>query len=161
MAVQVDLEAPIVPDEGLGGLLLRRPLTDYWHLLPLPHGSKRAENFLASEIEARYRVASGAIDICVDVRNGRVFKLLARPGYRGVLFGRITVGMSVAEAMRLDARLHYDEREECILCRGVRGLSLDVPEIDPPPHLVPGMSVASINVYVHEVDTPDFARGAW
>lgn len=160
-AVSIDLDAEIVPDDGLGGLRLRTRLCDLQDLLNGLGQTRRGSYELVTPFEARYRLLDGEIEAAVDFRNGKIFKLIACSGYRGRLFGRIAVGMPVREAMLLEPRLYYSEPEELILCRGVEGLAIDVPETDPPPDLVPDLAIEAISVYAREVSTAAGAEGRW
>src|SRR5689334_12872051 len=87
------LDADIVPNQGLGGLRLRVSLAEIQELVPTwePPGERSYE--LVRPFEARYKLANGVIEIGVDVRNGKIFKLIANRGYDGILFGKIRVGM--------------------------------------------------------------------
>ena len=154
MVATLDLQvnAPILPNEGLGGLKLRIPVTEIQDRLlaafiaSLPKNDWHA---LAGLFEARYRL--GPVEIAIDVRNGKIFRLSAYEGYRGRLFGKISVGMKVSDAIALDPRLYYDEAEELLLVRGCVGVSLDVPEVDPDPAAVPAYPIVAISVYAEEV----------
>jgi hypothetical protein len=122
----------IAPNEGLGGLKLRTPLKELEHLLwafDVKRGEARDWYYLDTLYEAKYDI--GPVIIGVDVRNGKVFKLIAQEGYAGKLFGAIEVGMNVGEAMSLEPRLFYDEVEEGLYVRGCAGVTLDVAERPP------------------------------
>jgi hypothetical protein len=155
----IQLDAPIVPDQGLGGVLLRTRVREIQDILVFP--GKNAKFRLVSLFEARYSLADGAIEIAVDVRNSKIFKLMARSGYQGLLFDKIRVGLTVREAMALVPALYYDETEEMILCKGYPGVSLDVLEVDPSPERVPDMTIDSINVFASEIAALDGQEGAW
>jgi len=107
---------------------------------------------MASPFEARYSFGDGSVQAAVDVRNGRIFKLIASKSYQGG-FGAIHLGMLVSDAMLADPRLHYSEAEECILCRGVSGITVNVPVIDPDPSEVPALRISDITVYAVEIET--------
>jgi hypothetical protein len=154
-------DAPIVPDWGLGGLTLRTRMLDvqdlFYGLGLYSKGSYR----LVTPFEARYRLEEHRIEIAIDVRNGKIFKLMAIEGYSGLLFGGVAVGMLVREATDLVPDLYYSEADEGILCRGVAGLFIDISETDPPPELVPSLSITSISVEVRELETGAAERGEW
>ena len=116
---------------------------------------------LASPFEAKYKFEKEGVVICVDVRNGKIYQLTAISGYKGLLLGKIHVGMKVADAMMVEPGLYYDEPNEVIFCKGHPGLAIDVPEIDPPPELVPKMVIQAINVYAEEAFKPIGNRGLW
>lgn len=157
----IDANAPILPSAELGGVIVGSPLRDYNDLLlPLAHTGKIGFS-LRSMFEASYRLASGTVEIVVDVRNGKVFRITAHSGYHGKLFGAIHVGMPVAAAMEIEPALYYDEAEELIFCRDVPGVSLDVSEIDPPPERVKELEIIAISVFAPVIETSAGQRGDW
>ena len=162
-SVKLQNDADIVPNTSLGGLTVRTRLLDIQELIM----DRLLSHKVSFEIDpytpfsAVYSFHDIAIDVAVDVRNGKIYKISAIEGYTGTLFGKIRVGMPVSEAMQLEPRLYYHEGEELILCREVDGLSIDVPEIDPPTELVPTMNIHAISVYAEEVHTLQGNRGEW
>lgn len=158
---ELQFDAAIVPNHGLGGLMLRSNIRDFEPLLTGIGAWKEGSLYLASPFEARYRLGKGEVEIAVDVRNGKIFKLIAGAGYKGKLFDKITVGMRVRDALEVEPRLFYDEAEEAILCRDVQGVTVDVPEIDPPLNLVPEMNIHSISVFANEILTLQGQQGTW
>ncbi|MDY7077478.1 MAG: hypothetical protein SXV54_11205 [Chloroflexota bacterium] len=162
---QLQIDAPIIPNQSLGGLGLRTSIVEIQDVvmeLQIEHlTSKRKLFSLPSPFEAKYEFENEKVTVCVDVRNGKIYQLTALPGYMGLLFDKIYVGMRVADAMALEPDLYYDEATEIIRCKGCPGLAIDVPEIDPPPELVPRMAIHAINVYAKEAFTPTGNRGQW
>jgi len=170
MNTQISIDAEIVPNESLGGLTIRAKLTDIQELITQrwvqevsqkPAEQKEAAFQMQGPFVARYLLEDRAIEVFVDVRNGKIFQLTAKSGYQGTLFGVIRVGMSVSEAMTLEPRLYYDEGQELIMCKGVNGLAIDIPDTDPPPELVPTMNIFAISVYADEIDTIHGQDGDW
>lgn len=159
--LSVDLDAEIIPNHSLGGLELRTRIGEVSQFILSLVNKREALFELAYPFEARYKLAERAVEIAVDVQNGKIFKLIAGRGYRGMLFERIRAGMLVAEAMAIEPRLYYSEAEEGILCRGVEGLFIDIPEVDPPPELVPTMIISAISVFVAEARTASGFQGNW
>lgn len=144
---------PILPNQSLGGIALRQPIEALEHLLnQIP---TRYIDTSWCEIyppwEVRYLL--GPIAVATDVRNGRIFKLLALPGYKGALFGTIRVGMIIQEVQALEPRLYFEGASETFLIAGCPGVALDISEIDPDPHKLPEMPISAISVYA--VETPN------
>lgn len=110
---------------------------------------------------ARYTFYGGALHMDVDIRNGKILRLIAGAGYSGRLFDTIEVGMLVRDAMAQEPRLYYDEARAVILCNSCAGVTLDIPAYDPPPELVPDMLISAISVHIAEVETADANRGLW
>jgi hypothetical protein len=155
------LDAPIVPNVGLGGLVLRTKLSDIQDLVRGVGLYKAGQAELIAPFEARYSLGIGEVEVCVDIRNGKVFKLIAGRGYQGSLLEKIAVGMKVQEAMTFVPELYYDEREEGIFLKGYPGVQVDVPEIDPLPKSVPEMQIKAICVFISEIDSPEGRAGTW
>jgi len=151
---------PIVPNHSLGGLRLRTHLSDLAELIRGLGVTSPGSYEMASPFEARYSFGDGSVQAAVDVRNGRIFKLIASKSYHG-RFGAIHLGMLVRDAMLTDPRLYYSESEECILCRGVSGITLNVPVIDPDPSHVPELPISDITVYAVEIETLEGQDGHW
>jgi hypothetical protein len=157
----LDIYAPIIPNASLGGFQLRVPVRSIQELLDGLGVIKEGSFQLVAPFEARYQLAEGAVEMAVDVRNGKIFKLIANAGYKGTLFGRIMVGMRVKEAIGIEPRLYYDQAEQFIYCEGVSGLAIDVPVIDPFPREVPDLIISSIAVYAREIATLQGQDGDW
>jgi len=84
---EVDIEAPILPGVGLGGYRVGIRLAEIQesvHGLGLTlQGSIRVVQYF----EARYILGRGEVQIGVDIRVGKVFKVIAGPGYLGAFDG--------------------------------------------------------------------------
>jgi hypothetical protein len=63
--------------------------------------------------------------------------------------------------MALDDRWYYDEAEDLMFCKNVKGVSLTLSEDDPYLHEVPNLIIQSISVYAHEIETLEGDDGAW
>jgi hypothetical protein len=160
----VHIDAPILPNQALGGIELRTSLLDIQDMLLAQY--VRLVSVLDHTwygmyhlFEARYHI--GPVSIAVDVRNGKIFKLIAHEGYQGKLFGTIAVGMRVQDALDLEPRLYFDEAEGLILCQGVDGVVIDVDEDDPDPAMVPSKFIHAISVEATEVWTRPGFEGSW
>lgn len=152
--INLDNNAEIKPNIGLGGINLRCNIYVIESLI-----TSNGEKVGISEI--RYQFGSGQVLAGIDSRNNKVFKLTALNGYTGKLFGKIYVGMKVRDAFNLEPSLYYDEAEELILCNGVLGVSIEVPEVDPLPSEVADMTIYSISVYADETRTLRGQEGNW
>jgi hypothetical protein len=150
--LRLTLDESIMPSEGLGGLRLRTHITALDDLLERVYiGKLTGDRWyeLVNLYEARYDL--GAVQVGVDVRNGKIFKLTASEGYNGLLFGKIWVGMSVTEAMAAEPLLYYDEVEEGLYVRDCPGVVLDIAEIDPRPDEVASYPIVGISVFAPEI----------
>jgi hypothetical protein len=159
--VRLDLHAPIVPGRGLGGLELRARILD---LQPYFLGlgvTRQGAYALISPFDASYRLGCSAVEVVVDVRNGKVSRLTAHGGYRGRVLGDVAVGDNLGAALARHPHLFYDEGEALVLSRDVEGLSMDVEADDPPPGAVAGMAIHAISVYAPEIMTTAGQEGRW
>ncbi len=159
--MQVDLHADITPALGLGGFRVGALIREFSTLVSALDLRHEVAYELVSLYEARYRLGAGAIEVVVDVRNGKIARVTAYEGYRGVLFGAIRPGMTAREVMQHESRLHYNEAESLILCRGVDGISLDVAESDPDPERVPELTIMAVSVFSPALNTAAGQRGDW
>lgn len=158
--MEISIREPIIPNESLGGLRLRIHISEITKLVIGLGMASSGSYEMASPFEARYLFGDGSVKAAVDVRNGRIFKLIASKSYQG-RFGKIHIGMLVRDALLADPRLYYSEAEESILCRGVSGIRLDVPVVDPYPSEVPAMQISAISVYAIEIETKQGQDGNW
>jgi hypothetical protein len=125
-------------------------------------GVWRPGNFrLVSPFEARYSLEDGSVEFAVDVRNGKIFKVIAQAGYEGKLFGGISVGMPVSDATDMDPRMYYDEASELLLLRDVPGVCLEVPLDDPTPEEAMRLTICAISVFAPEIETAAGLTGNW
>lgn len=161
MATDLSIYADIVPDRGLGNLALRTHISKLYDLISGLGQWKEGSCNLISPYEAIFRPGKGEIEISVDIRNGKVFKLTASDGYKGKLFGQIGVGMNIGQLISSFPDFYYYEAEEYIACKGVSGIALSISETDPPLEKLPYLSVSAISVYVREMDTIQGQKGEW
>ncbi len=160
-SIRLQIDAEIIPATSLGGFTLGTPVRDIQELITGLGVWKAGSYQLVLPFEARYTFGEGTIALSVDVRNGKIFKIIAGVGYKGLLFNKIAPGILVGQAMQLEPRLYYSEAEEVILCKGISGLTLNVAEIDPPAHLVPNLAISAISVIAEEAFTASGQAGYW
>jgi hypothetical protein len=159
--MKIDLFGAIVPNESLGGLRLRTYVSEISDLVVGLGVSKIGAYELKSPFEARYYFDDSSVQCSVDIRNGKIFKLIATNNYKGMFEQKIQVGMLVHNAISLDPRIYYSEPEECLFCSGVQGILLSLPIIDPDPFAVSSLRISSIVVYAIEIETSIGQEGNW
>ena len=143
----VDTNLPIVPGKGLGGIELRRNIGDYDRLLQcFPADMEWQLDF---PYYAFYTLPC-SIGIGVDIRNGMVSRITALAGYRGMLEGKIHVGMRFHEAYALDPQLYYDESLHEVRSRSVPGVALLPPDSDTDPKGLPSQPIVGISIFAFE-----------
>lgn len=143
----LEIDEPILPAVGLGGLRIGDPVISLERLLNrLPDRFTGLEWALYIPLwELRFKL--GQVDSGVDIRSGRIFKLIARQGYRGELFDCLRVGMTVSQARQFKPELQFDEPSSCYVFPGCPGLAIDVGIDDPDPSVAEFMPIAAISVY--------------
>lgn len=161
---QLDIESPIVPSEGLGGLLLGSSLLDS-NLQDMIYDYtiiKGGTFSMRSPFVAHYLLVDSLIGIRVDVRNGKIFQLTAYKGYKGKLLNLISPDMPVFEIKELVPSLYYDEFNEQFAFRDFPGVSFDLPE-EPFSNFQPtlDMKITAINIFDTRIDTPQGMQGFW
>ncbi|MDX2074914.1 MAG: hypothetical protein SFZ02_00665 [bacterium] len=157
------LDEPIIPAKSLGGINLGEKIiqADLQEMIKHQSLLKPEIYTLVSPFQVRYTLENSSIYVSVDVRNGKIFHLVALEGYTGKLFDKITVGMKIGDAMKLVPDLYYDEAQEQVLCKDILGIAIDPPEVDPPPDLVPDMVISAINIFVPQIATLRGHQGFW
>jgi hypothetical protein len=88
-----------------------------------------------------------AIDVCIDVRDGRVISVSALAAYRGALFGGIRAGMTFVDAAQIEPRPYYDEVGDEVRVRECSGIALQFVEDDPFPEQVPQLTIVEIQAF--------------
>lgn len=142
----VDLNAPIVPWEGMGGIKLYSNISCFYsgikHLMKDPT--------VVGKFLIKYEI-DDSVDLWFNILNGKLFKITALKNYKGKLLGRIFIGMHIDEVLRIEPSFVYDDFEE-VYC-SPKGIFI---ETDPVKH-----TVLWISVYIKELDNEDFERGNW
>lgn len=142
----IDLNAPIVPWEGMGGIKLYSHLRDLQNLIKAEH----AKSFLYDNFLVRYDMAN-KVYLFFNLVNGKLFKITALKNYKGKLFGQISIGMHIDEVLKIEPSFIYDDFEE-VYC-GPKGIYIEAGPVD--------HTVLWISVYIKEINNDDFEKGCW
>lgn len=142
----VDLDAPIIPWEGIGGIKLYSHIGDLYTTIQ----QTKKEPSLIGKFFIKYEIED-LIDLWINVINGKIFKITALKNYTGNLMEKICIGMHIDDVLRIEPSLVYDDFEE-VYC-SPKGIYI---ETDPVEH-----TVLWISVYIKEIDNDDFERGEW
>ena len=142
----VDLEAPIVPWQGIGNIKLYSHISELYDLIE----QLGEQPTLLGKFLIRYEIRD-SIDLWFNLLNGRLFKITALKNYTGKLFDKISIGMHIDDVLKIEPSFIYDEFEE-VYCSS-KGVYI---ETDPIEH-----TVIWISVYIKEVDDHDFKKGNW
>lgn len=142
----INLEAPIIPWIGMGGIKLYSHISELKSLLE----SEKVECFLYDKFLVRYEI-KGKIYMFFNLINGKLFKITTLEEYKGLLFDEIYVGQKTEEMLRVDTSFEYDEFEEVYVSD--KGVFVEMePETD---------TVKWISVYIKELETEEFDRALW
>jgi len=168
MLLKTNNHAEIIPDNCLGGIELRVSIDDIENDLRLmsveDYNSEKlnlSPPVINPNCTSDYFVEDLPIRISTDNRNKKIFRITAYKGYEGKLFGKIFVGMTVENAFSACPDLYYNEAEEVILCKGVKGISIALPIEDPLPNELPPLRIYAISVFASETYSLKGIEGSW
>lgn len=142
----IDVNAPIIPYEGLGGIGLYSAQEDLKDVLSLPSIISRTY----FERTIRYEIPDIAL-LFFDIEKNKLFKITATGKYQGMVFGKIRIGMTEEELLEAEPSFVYDDFEEVWISN--KGIFI---EMDPETN-----RVMWISVFIPELDTEDFEKGNW
>ena len=145
--MEIDINAPILPYEGLGGLKLYSTKNQLKTIL-------EDDNIILKDLWAGVAteyIIQNKISLQFLSQNNRLFKIVALPEYKGKLFGEISIGMTVEELLEVEPSFSYDDFEEVWISD--KGVFI---EMDPETN-----RVMWISVYIPEIEKEDFEKGNW
>ena len=143
---EIDVNAPIIPFEGLGGIKLYSTQEELKDILFLPNVISR----IYFERTIRYEIPDTAL-LFFDIEKNKLFKVTATGKYQGKVFDKIKIGMTEEELLEAEPSFVYDDFEEVWISD--KGIFI---EMDPETN-----KVMWISVYIPELDTEDFEKGNW
>ena len=152
----IDISAPIIPGESIGGIPLYSHIRDYRDLVnSFEYCEKKTGKDLSHSFFGTFEIAYEYKDIMTlvfSIINGKLLIIIAQKGYNGLLFDKIRVGMNIKEAMKLEPRIYFDNvHEEYYLVKGEKGIML---ETDPATG-----NIAVIMVNIKEMDEIEDDKG--
>lgn len=100
----LDLYAPIVPGDSLGGLSL--DMSESTFLSLLKHELVPYEGFLG---ERRYVLENGSVVVGVNSKTKKVFRLSAMHGYMGSLYTDLVIGRPISPYFLENSEWYYSE----------------------------------------------------
>lgn len=142
----IDINSPIIPWVGLGGVKLYSHISQFYDLIDKMDG----KSSLLVKFFVRYEIKD-SVDLWFNLMNGKLFKITASKGYKGLLFDKIHVGMHIDEVLRIEPSFEYDDFEEVYV--SPKGVFIETDPVE--------LTVLWISVYVKELDNDDFERGNW
>lgn len=161
----IDVKAPIIPGEGLGDLKLRTHIRDYYELVQTfswidEKTLKDCSVYLFSPFHVGYEMKDTLIMV-FHIPNGKLLKICALKNYKGMLLGKIKIGMPIKKALKIEPNLFYDEGEELYFIKGIKGVSIETDAYN--------KYIEAITVHVNELDElrgdyknwEEFEKGNW
>ena len=142
----IDIDAPIIPYVGIGGIKLYSELESLEDILTKDNVCAQVLN----NIIIRYDIGD-FLELFFHSGNNKLFKITTLEGYRGKLFDKITVGMKEEEFLQIEPSFIYDDFEE--IFESEKGVFI---ETDPITH-----TAKWISVFVKEIDMDNFEKGDW
>ena len=142
----IDYYAPIIPYVGMAGILLYSKEEEVNKIVSLDNAEKKILN----DKWIRYDI-DNAVELFFHKINGKLFRIITLEDYKGKLFEKIKVGMTVEDLIEYDSSFYYDEFEE--VYESDKGIFI---ETDPQTN-----TVKWISVYIKELDDKNFDDGQW
>lgn len=142
----IDIDAPIIPYVGIGGIKLYSKREDLDDILSKENVFIQVLNHMV----IRYDIGD-FLELFFHSGNNKLFKITTLEGYKGKLFDKITVGMKEEDFLRIEPNFIYDAFEEVF--ESDKGVFI---ETDPITH-----TAKWISVFVKELDKDNFEKGDW
>ncbi len=164
MTEAIDIQAPILPNEGLGGVKLRTHIKEMYDLLnPHVYSHEWVYRF-EGPFYVHYELKD-TIRFVFHVLNGKLIKIGALEKYQGHLFHKIGIGMKVGDAANIEPRLYLDAVEDVLYIKDVPGVALETENPYLSPEQDPHQKIIAITVYIAEMHgthwTKEHERGNW
>lgn len=142
----LDISAPIVPFEGLGGIKLYSTRDELKELLE----KEDTKLEVIHNDWIRYDIQN-SVELFFHLKNDKLFRITTLDNYKGKLFGRIGVGTTENELLEAEPSFIYDDFEE--VWESEKGIFI---ETDAESNIVKWISV-----YIKELNNENFEDANW
>ena len=142
----LDISAPIVPFEGLGGIKLYSTRDELKELLE----KEDTKLEVIHNDWIRYDIQN-SVELFFHLKNDKLFRITTLDNYKGKLFGRIGVGTTENELLEAEPSFIYDYFEE--VWESEKGIFI---ETDAESNIVKWISV-----YIKELNNENFEDANW
>lgn len=142
----LDISAPIVPFEGLGGIKLYSTRDELKELLE----KEDTKSEVIHNDWIRYDIQN-SVELFFHLKNNKLFRITTLDNYQGKLFGRIGVGTTENELLEAEPSFIYDDFEE--VWESEKGIFI---ETDAESNIVKWISV-----YIKELNNENFEDANW
>jgi hypothetical protein len=143
----IDINAPIIPWEGMAGIKLYSTINQFKDIIM----EKSTKALLLDNHWIRYEIEN-SIYLFFDIINGKLFKITTLSNYKGLLWDSIYVGMPKEEFLKIGSSFVYDDFEEVYVSES-QGVFIETD--------VETNSAQWISVFVKELGTEEFAQSNW
>ena len=151
----------IIPNISLEEFKLRISTRNILDYLENVHNKNNLDFKLINPYVALYTIKNRFIEIAIHLKVCKVQRISYIGEDKSVNWNNIHIGMKVSEALKLEPRLFYYERNLILLVNEVPGIAFDISEYDPEPEDVPNSFITGISVYAEESLTPQGESGNW
>ena len=141
-----DINAPIIPYEGMGGIKLYSTIRELKDILT---GEDVIEE-VQHNIWAVYDVQD-CIYLFFNLVNGKLFRITTLAGYKGMLWDKIGVGTKAEEFIKIEPSFKCDDFEYIYECD--KGVFIETEGEED--------RAMWISVYIKELYDKDFDEGNW
>lgn len=142
----IDINAPIIPYVGIGGIKLYSKCESLENILSQDNVTSQVLN----TIMIRYDIGD-FLELFFHSGNSKLFKITTLGEYKGKLFDKIFVGMKEEDFLQIEPNFVYDDFEEVF--ESEKGVFI---ETDPITH-----TAKWISVFIKELDENTFEKGDW
>lgn len=146
----LDLNAPILPWEGIGGINLKDHIKNFFDMVEINALPEKKSKLICNTL-VRYELQD-SLFLWFNLINGKLYKITALGDYKGMLLGKIHIGMQIEEAIKIEPSIKYDEFEE--VYESSKGFYIEIEQENG--------TIQWISVYAQELtDYNFFIKGNW
>lgn len=140
----IDIYAPIIPYESLGGIKLYSTIKELRDIISGKNVTARVifNKWIRFDID-------DTIMLFFHLYNGKLYKICTCKKYKGKLFDKIYVGLPEEDLLKVEPTFVFDDLEEVYVTP--KGAFVETL----------GQKVEWISVYIKEVDDEDFGEANW
>ena len=143
----IDVNAPIIPFQGMGGIKLYSTIKELRGIL---ENKDEVSTVVYHNMWIKYKIAD-TLELFFHLANGKLFKITTLEGYKGKLFGKITVKTLECDLLELEPSFTYEDFEEVF--ESEKGVFLETDPIS--------TETTWITVYIKELNDDNFVEANW
>ena len=143
----IDIKAPIVPWEGMGGIKLYSTIKELRNIL---EDRDKVTAVVYHNMWVKYTVED-VMELFFHLANGKLFKIVTLSGYKGKLFDKISVRTLESELLELEPSFIYEDFEE--VYESEKGVFLETDPVT--------TETTWITIYIKELLDDNFKEAKW